>query len=212
MATKAEMVEFLVQHHDVDPEQFENMNIAQLSSKVKEAKEAIKAFEEAQAVSPIIRPGEGGSGESLRGKIEVGKVDLGNGVSVAVDEVLAYRGRDVHKVSGAHQVTIVNPKTYGPGIVTFEKRPNVWEKEPVAIVRDWRIRAQVLFYPNVRVLNPTLGTQEVSVHARPDYYLPLDLRPDQQMTQKMANYVKGQLGEKDETERLTQAIAADLLS
>jgi hypothetical protein len=214
--TKVEKVAWLAEIQGVDPSEFEHLSIAELSKMVKDQQQLIKDHEEAEAISPIIRPGEQ-IGPSIRdsatevGKVKLGKDAEGKDIFCSVDQIVAYKGKDINKISGAHQTTVINPKNGRPGMVTFEKRPNVWEQNPIAIVRDWRIMAQVLFKAQVVITNPTLGHQNVRVLSRDDYFLPLDLKPNRQAVERMANYVRGSLMEVDETERLTQSIAANLI-
>lgn len=214
MATKDGKIEFLVQHIGEDMrEELEAMNIAELSKQVKAIKQAVARQQEQHAAHPgLVRPGgDPVEFESLRGNLQVGQVELEDGSTVAIDEIIAYRGRDLHPATGAHQIAIINPKNDFPGIVTFEKRPKLFEREPVAIVRDWRVKAQVLYVPQVVVTNPTLGTQTVRAHARGDYYLPLDVSPDKQMVSRMVDYVKGTINIVDEEEELARKIAGELI-
>lgn len=216
MRTKAGKVEFLAQHLGEEARaELEELNIAELSGQVKQVQQAIKQQLEQQAAHPgLIRPGQDPMEfDSLRGNIQVGRVEIEDGTTVAIDEIVAYRGRDLHPATGAHQLSIINPRTGLPGIVVFEKKLKVFERDPVAIVRDWRTRAQALFVPMVRVTNPTLGTQTIVALSRNDgeYYLPFDVVPDRQMIRRMTDYVKGQINIVDEEEQLASKIAAELI-
>lgn len=207
--TKKEKIEYLAKVMDVDPSNFEHMNIAELSAQVRAYQDEQRKHAEAEAASPIIRPDERemGLGPSIRdGDAGDRRVKLDDENDCAVDEIVAYKGTDTHRITKAHQTTIVNPNTGHPGIVTFEVRPEIWKDHPVAIVRDWRVRAQVLFQAQVVVTNPTLGHQQVRVLPKPDYFIPLDMHPNKAAIERMANYVRGQLQVEDETERLTKAV------
>lgn len=216
MRTKEGKIEFLIQHMGEEARaELQDLNIAELSGQVKQVQQAVKHQLEQQAAHPgLVRPGsDPAEFESLRGNIQVGRVEIDDGSTVAIDEIIAYKGVDLHPASGAHQLSIVNPKTGLPGIVVFEKRKKIFERDPVAIIRDWRVRAQVLFVPMTKVTNPTLGTQTITALSRNNgaYYLPFDMDPDRKMIRRMSDYVKNEINVSDEEDQLASKIAADLL-
>ena len=212
---KEEMVDFLVDQTKSPREDFDAMNIAELSSMMKQVKMAVKEHEENQhAGISTIRPGEEKppevSTDGLRAKIDAGKVKVGKNYFPA-SAIVAYKGRDVHPRTGAHQMLVQNPERDGTTIVTFEHRKDVFEGYPVAIVPDWRVRAQVLLKTETIVINLTKGIQQTRVHRRSDYVTPLDLTPDKGLVERMASYMRGLVSVADENEQLAASIANELI-
>ena len=204
---KEEMVKFITETAGTDPEDYEGMNIAEVSKHYRAAKQAVEQHEKS---APIIQRPDMGKRDNLEEEFEVGKVTVGER-TVPVSWIVGYKGPEVHPVTGAHQLLVKNPATGTNTIVTFEVRDEVIHGVPIAVIEDWRVRAQVLYYPHNIVVNPTLGQQVTRVHARKHYYCPLDVNPDKRVVERMANYIRGTLAPTDETDQLQKAIAAHLI-
>ncbi len=205
---KPDMVEFIIKHTDSPEEDLEGMNIAELSKMVKQVRIAVKEHEEAQPTPSIVTPTIVPAGD-IRSEIDEGTVMVGDR-KVPVSAIVAYKGDDVHPKTGAHQIVVRHPDKDSNTMVTFEKRDKIFKGLPVAVVEDWRIRAQVLFDAHKFVINPTLGQQHVRVNPRPGYITPLDVNPNRGMIERMANYLRGTVSVADESDHLAQAVASQI--
>lgn len=206
--SKEDIINYLVEKTDAPREDFESMNIAQLTKMRRDVRLAEKAAGPEGAGRPIVTPDGTTFEESqARSGVDKGMVKVGDR-KVPVEAVVAYKGREVHPKRRDHQVVVYNPKTgINNLVVNFEMRPSIFKGLPVAIVEDWRARAHVLFRVSKVRVNLTQGTEQVRVHPKPDYVTPLDVNPDRAMVERMASYLRGSVTTTDENELLAQSIA-----
>lgn len=210
--SKEDLKAFIVEHTGIpDTMDLDVMTYKELQEMAKGIKESLKQADVKPEPKPIIvKPGGDAPGGERAINLE-GYVNVG-GREVHSSCVVAYTGDDINKKGGFHSTVVDDPDR--PGLnknVVFNMMPELWKGAPVAIIDDWRLRANLLFRKFTQVTNMTRGTQVIRVARRKEYTTPLDLSPDKALISRMVAYVKGEPRELDEAEGFASSLAGTML-